>query len=168
MIWVEILSRHRDVTSRVQIAGRSATVGRGYDNDVIVDDPYVAPHHLRVSRGEAGELVAEDLGSANGTYLDGGKARITRAVIDGAKPLRIGQTLLRVRSSAYAVEPERMARANRRTQALELHDAAAHGGRACVGLGRHMGAGLAPSVRACAVFAQPCDRAGRFPRLADL
>jgi len=120
MIWVEILSRHRDVTSRVRIAGESATIGRGYDNDVIVDDPYVAPHHLRVSCNEAGELVAEDLGSANGTYLDGGRERIARAVIDGAKPLRIGQTLLRVRSSAYAVEPERITAAERSALPIAL------------------------------------------------
>jgi hypothetical protein len=108
MIWVEILSRHRDVVSRVRIAGEEATIGRGYDNDVIIDDPFVAAHHLRVSCNEAGELVAEDLGSANGTFLDGSKDRITRLATDGARPLRIGQTLLRVRTSDYAVEPERM------------------------------------------------------------
>jgi pSer/pThr/pTyr-binding forkhead associated (FHA) protein len=66
MIWVEILSRHRDVVNRVRIAGEEATIGRGYDNDVIVDDPYVAARHLRVSRDEAGQLVAKDLGSVNG------------------------------------------------------------------------------------------------------
>jgi hypothetical protein len=107
MIWVEILSRHRDVVSRVRIAGEEATIGRGYDNDVIVDDPYVAARHLRVSCNAAGELVAEDLGSANGTFLDGSKDRITRLATDGARPLRIGQTLLRVRTGDYAVEPER-------------------------------------------------------------
>jgi hypothetical protein len=109
MIWVEILSRHRDVVSRVRIAGGEVSIGRGYENDVIVDDPYVAARHLRVSCNEVGELVAEDLGSANGTFLDGSKDRITRLVIDGAKPLRVGHTLLRLRTSAYAVEPERVA-----------------------------------------------------------
>ena len=109
MIWVEILSRHRDVVTRVQVAGEEASIGRGYDNDVVVDDPYVAAHHLRVSCNEAGELVAEDLGSTNGTFLDGSKRRITRLPIDGSQPLRIGQTLLRLRTSDYAVEPERTA-----------------------------------------------------------
>jgi Inner membrane component of T3SS, cytoplasmic domain len=113
MIWIEILSRQRDVISRVKIAGDEATIGRGYDNDVIVDDPYVAARHLRVSRNGAGELVAEDLGSANGTFLDGSKSRITRLAIDGKEPLRIGQTWLRLRTSDYAVEPERMAAGER-------------------------------------------------------
>jgi len=113
MIWVEILSRHRDVVSRVRIIGGEAIIGRGYDNDIIVDDPYVAARHLRISRDEAGHLVAEDLGTTNGIFLDGGKGPITRLVIDGEKAFRIGHTLLRVRTSDYAVEPERMVMAER-------------------------------------------------------
>jgi FHA domain-containing protein len=109
MIWVEFLSRNRDVVSRIRVAGEAATIGRGYDNDVIVDDPYVAARHLYVARNEAGELIARDLDSANGTFLDGDKSRITQTVIDGAKPIRIGQTLLRLRTSDYTVEPERKA-----------------------------------------------------------
>ena len=107
MIWIEILSRHRDVLSRVRITGEQATIGRGYDNDVIVDDPYVAAHHLLIVRDEAGQLVAKDLGSVNGTFLDGNKNRIVQLAVDGGKPLRIGQTWLRIRTSDYAVEPER-------------------------------------------------------------
>ena len=113
MMWVEILSRHRDVVSRVRIAGAEVTVGRGYDNDVIIDDPYVAARHLRVSRDAAGQLVAEDLDSVNGIFLDGGKGPIARLVIDGTTPFRIGHTLLRIRTSDYAVEPERMVLAER-------------------------------------------------------
>lgn len=115
MIWVEILSRHRDVLSRVRIDRPEISIGRGYDNDVIVDDPYVAARHLRIFRDEAGQLVAEDCGSANGLFLDGskGKGRLTRVVVDGAQPIRIGQTLLRIRETSHAVEPERLAQAER-------------------------------------------------------
>lgn len=113
MIWVEVLSRHRDVATRVRIVGEVASIGRGYDNDVIVDDPYVAPCHLRIVRDETGQLVAEDLGSTNGTFVDGSKSRITRVAIDGEQPLRIGQTVLRVRAADYAVEPERIVPAER-------------------------------------------------------
>lgn len=110
MIWVEILSRHRDIAARFRIAGPEVRIGRGYDNDVIVDDPYVAARHLRVFRDETGQLIAEDLGSANGTFLDGGKSRFATMVIDGRQPIRIGQTFLRVRDLDHAVEPERLAR----------------------------------------------------------
>jgi hypothetical protein len=113
MIWVEILSRHRDIAARVRIAGPEAHIGRGYDNDVIVDDPYVAARHLRVFRDEAGQLVAEDMGSVNGTFLDGSKSRLARIVVDGTKPIRIGQTYLRVRATDHEVERERLARPER-------------------------------------------------------
>ena len=109
MIWVEILSRHRDIAARFRIAAAEARIGRGYDNDVIIDDPYVAARHLRVFRDEAGQLVAEDLGSANGTFLDGGRSRVARTVIDGKHPIRIGQTWLRIREIHHEVERERVA-----------------------------------------------------------
>ena len=108
MIWVEILSRHRDIATRFRVSSAEVRIGRGYDNDVIVDDPYVAANHLRVFRDEEGRLVAEDLGSTNGTFLDGGKARLPRILVDGQQPIRIGQTYLRVRDTAHAVEPERV------------------------------------------------------------
>src|SRR5262249_51832617 len=109
MIWVEILSRHRDIASRHRFPGPEVSIGRGYDNDVIVDDPYVAARHLRVFREDDGRLVAEDLGSTNGTFLDGGKTRLPRILLDGEQPIRIGQTFLRVREPDHAVEPERVA-----------------------------------------------------------
>ena len=114
MIWVEILSRQREVTARFRIAGPEAHIGRGYDNDVIVDDPYVAARHPRVFHDEAGQLIAEDLDSTNGSFVDGSRSRVARMVVDGEDPIRIGQTYLRVRDSGHAVEPERVAPPERR------------------------------------------------------
>ena len=115
MMWVEVLSRHRDIAARFRIDAAEARIGRGYDNDVIIDDPYVAAQHLRVFRDEAGQLVAEDLGSTNGTFLDGGRTRLARVVVDGRHPIRIGKTYLRVRESHHEVERERMAAPERPT-----------------------------------------------------
>ncbi|GLR92022.1 FHA domain-containing protein [Bradyrhizobium iriomotense] len=109
MIWVEILSRQREVAARVRIAAPEVRIGRGYDNDVVVDDPYVAAQHLRVFRRDDGSLVAEDSGSANGTYIDGSKTRLSDFVVDGKQPIRIGQTYLRIRDVSHAVERELLA-----------------------------------------------------------
>ena len=44
-IWIEVLSRlHHDVAARYRFIDVPITVGRAYDNDVIVDDPHVAAH----------------------------------------------------------------------------------------------------------------------------
>jgi hypothetical protein len=111
VIWVEVLSRHRDVVARYRCAGPVVTIGRAYDNDVVVDDPYVAPRHIRIVRDPAGRLVAEHLGSTNGLYAGHGRERQERIVLDGIHPIRIGHTLLQVRDAYYKVAPERVAHA---------------------------------------------------------
>ncbi|WP_315756733.1 MULTISPECIES: FHA domain-containing protein [unclassified Bradyrhizobium] len=113
MIWIEILSKHRDVAGRFRVDATEISIGRGYDNHVILDDPYVAARHVRIFRDGEGRLVAEDLGSANGLFLDRGKSRKPQLVLDGIKPIRIGQTLLRIRDAGHAVEPERLAGSER-------------------------------------------------------
>ncbi|MBI5506003.1 MAG: FHA domain-containing protein, partial [Deltaproteobacteria bacterium] len=112
MIWVEILDRHRNLVARHRCEGDAIRIGRGYDNDVIVDDPFVAANHLCVFRDEAGRLVAEDLGSAGGIYLEGG-GRQSRVIVDGERPLRIGRTLLHLRQADHPVAPERIVPATR-------------------------------------------------------
>jgi len=114
MIWVEVLSRYRDVATRFRIDGSEAYIGRGYDNDVIVDDPYVAARHVRVFRDTAGRLVAVDAGSKNGMFLGRERARRDRIVVDPEHPIRIGHTYVRIRDTAHAVPLERLAGAQRR------------------------------------------------------
>jgi hypothetical protein len=120
MIWVEILTRHREIAARFRIQGSEAHIGRGYDNDVIIDDPHVAAQHLRVFRDETGQLVAEDLGSLNGMFIDSGRSRQARIVVDGGRPIRIGQTWLRFRETSHAVEPERLVPSERRSARVVL------------------------------------------------
>ena len=63
-----------------------ATIGRSPDASVMVDDPGVSRLHARIRRSETGFEV-EDLGSKNGTYLNG--ARIEHAVAN-ARDRRYG------------------------------------------------------------------------------
>jgi hypothetical protein len=112
VIWVEVLSRHhRDVAARHRFAQAEVRIGRGYDNDLVIDDPYVAVHHLRLYRSEAGDLVAEDIGSANGLFVDGDPRRLERVTLDGDRIIRIGGVQLRVREPGYAVPRERLEQA---------------------------------------------------------
>ena len=46
------------------------TVGRSADCDVFLDNPGISRGHLRLVRGTGGHYQAEDLGSANGTFLN--------------------------------------------------------------------------------------------------
>jgi hypothetical protein len=120
VIWVEVLSRHRDIIHRHRCAGPEIFVGRGYDNDVVVDDPYVAARHLRIARDPLGSLVAEDLGSVNGLFLGKSRQRQERILIDGGEAIRVGHTFLRVRDPHHKVAPERAGEPPRHTWPLQL------------------------------------------------
>jgi len=92
IVWIETLSRHREVATRQRCRGPVVRVGRAYDNDVVIDDPYVAAYHLRIARDGDGRLVAEDLGSLNGLFVDRDRTRRTQIVLEGDRPIRIGGT----------------------------------------------------------------------------
>ena len=68
------------------------TVGRSQDNDIVVPDPNVSRRHARLSRADNGFIV-EDLGSTNGTLLDG--APIDRERIESGDELTFGQSTAR-------------------------------------------------------------------------
>jgi hypothetical protein len=107
MMWIEVLGRDGEVLARQRIDAAEARIGRAFDNDVVVNDPHVAPYHLRVHRGEDGVLVAEDLGTLNGLYAEHGAARLPRLALARDPGLRIGRTILHVYDATVAVAPEK-------------------------------------------------------------
>jgi hypothetical protein len=68
------------------------SVGRSQENDIVINDPNVSRRHARISRTDGG-FVVEDLGSTNGTLLDG--APIDRERIEGGDELTFGQSTAR-------------------------------------------------------------------------
>ena len=68
------------------------SVGRSQENDIVINDPNVSRKHARISRADNG-FVVEDLGSTNGTMLDG--APIDRERIEGGDELTFGQSKAR-------------------------------------------------------------------------
>lgn len=61
------------------------TIGRDITNEITVNDPEVSRHHCRLTRGQGG-FTMEDLGSTNGTFING--RRLT-----GAQPLNQGDLI---------------------------------------------------------------------------
>ena len=70
------------------------TLGRAAGCTVTLDDNFVSQLHARVTRRD-GVLYAEDLGSTNGTYVNGKK--LTGAVLlKRGDQMRVGSTVLEV------------------------------------------------------------------------
>jgi hypothetical protein len=102
--FIETLARNGEVLQRHQLAALPIRIGRGYDNDYIVDDAYAAPSHAVVELAPDGQLVLRDLGTRNGVVHKGRKHQ--RIELTGDTVVRLGHTSLRVRAADHAVPPE--------------------------------------------------------------
>ncbi|OEJ97564.1 FHA domain-containing protein [Streptomyces thermolilacinus] len=76
----------RRPTSVRPLPTRTVRIGRAPDNDVVVDDLVVSRHHAELTSRPDGTYAIRDLGSHNGTYLNGrpvDEARVTPEDIIG-------------------------------------------------------------------------------------
>jgi predicted component of type VI protein secretion system len=69
-----------------ELAQEEATIGRDISNRIVINDPEVSRRHARLTL-QSGGYVIEDLGSTNGTFVDGQR-------LMGPHLLRPGQTVL--------------------------------------------------------------------------
>jgi hypothetical protein len=102
--YIETLAHDGELLQRHLAGALPIRIGRGYDNDVIIDDAYIAPHHALVELDGSGQLVLRDLGSRNGVIHKG--RHCTRVALDGDTVVRLGHTSLRVRPADYPMPPE--------------------------------------------------------------
>jgi hypothetical protein len=86
--------------------GRTLTIGRGESNGLVLADPAASRHHARLATRD-GLLILTDLGSTNGTRVNGRSIR--ELAIGEGDEIRIGDSVLVV----AAVEDAASARAGR-------------------------------------------------------
>ncbi|MEA2626089.1 MAG: hypothetical protein QOD06_2134, partial [Candidatus Binatota bacterium] len=84
-----------DTGSAITYAGERMVIGRGKAADLALTDTAVSRSHTAVER-EAGVFVLVDLGSANGTFVMGESARITRRPLATGDEFTLGRTRVRV------------------------------------------------------------------------
>lgn len=77
----------------LSIADRPLSIGAASDNAIALSDRAVSRFHCRIEPGEKG-VVVRDLGSTNGTWVDG--VRIRRIELRPGGTLRVGRTEFRV------------------------------------------------------------------------
>lgn len=69
------------------------TIGRGTENDIVLDAPQVSRHHARIVRKD-GKAFVEDLASANGTFVNG--KRVGRSELTSADTISFGTYAVRI------------------------------------------------------------------------
>lgn len=102
--FVEILNHSGDVQARHKFSELPIRLGRGYSNDIILDDHHIAAEHAVIEHDENGKIILRDLGSHNRIKIKGNN--ITQAQLDGDTVAQLGHTHIRVRDSHYAVSAE--------------------------------------------------------------
>ncbi len=80
--------------------GGQIRIGRSADADVPLDDPDVSRLHCAVTVSEDGRVSVADLGSTNGTSLDGTEVHDRPVRLKPGALLRLGESTLRLASGA--------------------------------------------------------------------
>lgn len=92
---VQLLARNGKVLQQNRLTQDEITIGRGYQNDFRIEDPYVCANHLQINNDELSDtLICQDLESVNGTKLNG--SNISTATIRAEDVVVVGRTRLRV------------------------------------------------------------------------
>lgn len=100
----EVLDRFGKVKERIKVADFPCRIGRGYDNDIILDDPYISPSHVELILDGSNNVVINDLRSVNGMYSLAPLKRQDSLVLQDNQRIRIGQTDIRFRTSFFLVK----------------------------------------------------------------
>lgn len=85
--------------------GGQIRVGRSADADVPLDDPDVSRLHCAVTVGEGGRVSVADLGSTNGTRVDGAPVGQHPVRLPVGALLRLGESALRLSTGAPPPQP---------------------------------------------------------------
>ncbi|MCB0916122.1 MAG: DUF3662 and FHA domain-containing protein [Actinobacteria bacterium] len=80
----------------IPLLGATTVLGRGADVDIRLEDPGVSRRHAQITVAD-GRSTISDLGSTNGTLVDGQK--VTTAVLADGAVIRLGSTEITFRSS---------------------------------------------------------------------
>jgi len=112
--YIEILDSKGGVVERLPVESCPVSVGRGYGNDVILDDPYVCPAHIAIAPDEQGRLIARDLDSINGLRASAWETPVASLEICSGSQFRIGHTQLRYCSIDHSSAPTLVDRDSRR------------------------------------------------------
>jgi hypothetical protein len=113
---LEALDRDGMVRQAWRIERWPVTIGRSLDNDVVLTEPHVAPHHATIDfvpaaeDGGAGSLVVTAGSTNNGVNVGrqriAGGASLTFADAGRDVDLHIGRNALRLRLPGHALAPE--------------------------------------------------------------
>ncbi len=82
-------------TARMSLPAKAMRIGRGPDNDLVLSDLNVSRHHAELRKSLAGSYEIVDLGSHNGTFVNG--HRVTAQMLSEQDIVSIGNSTFRLK-----------------------------------------------------------------------
>jgi hypothetical protein len=105
-IVLQVEARHGRVAEFARSNGEQISVGRAYDNDLVLTDLHVAPHQLRFSR-EGEQWFVEVTDQVNPVLLNKRPVTEEKCAVGAGDEITVGRTRLHVYSIDHVVEPTR-------------------------------------------------------------
>jgi hypothetical protein len=84
-----VVTRGATAGARYALSDGTTTIGRHPDSDVFLDDVTVSRRHAEVTRSPEGLYLLRDVGSLNGTYLDGD--RVDEVALREGAQIQVGK-----------------------------------------------------------------------------
>jgi hypothetical protein len=109
---IEQIAAHGQAVVRQRYAGAGAKcrIGRDLACEIVLEDDYAAAQHALLTLLDDGRVRVQDLGTRNGTRLDGKRVPVDGGAVIEQGELIVGRTRLQVRTRHTPVGPERVFR----------------------------------------------------------
>ena len=104
-VFIEEITRNHKLLHRHRLSQNTISIGRDYNNDIILTDPHICPQHLSLSFSE-GTWHIHDNDSINGTVLENSHAKKKNAhqqTITDGDVIIVGKSQLRILLKNHAV-----------------------------------------------------------------
>jgi two-component system, NtrC family, response regulator GlrR len=101
--WTVEVSAGPDKGKKITTQDSLVRVGSDAASDLVLTDPTVSRRHLEIERTSKG-LLLRDLGSRNGTYLDG--RQVIQVVLQSGDKVQLGKTKLSIKPDTRTTEVE--------------------------------------------------------------
>lgn len=100
---LEVVNRAGRLLERQRASGARLTIGRAFDNDLILSDETVSPHHAALEIGSQGEVVLIDLDSLNGVRTERHERINGSIALRSGEEYSFGRARVRVYDTAHGV-----------------------------------------------------------------
>lgn len=100
---IQTLSRSGKVSQQQKASADAITIGRAYDNDIMLEDIHINEHHAQISQNEHGEFEIEDLNSLNHVFDKDKNQLQTKQAFKSGDEFFLGKLRIKILSPHHPV-----------------------------------------------------------------